>query len=78
MAGIISIVLRKSVKTFASINSVWIVLSCLLQFSSFFDRCFCNSSIFTLGKKGFNVIDILSSDVAALTAPWIGGVALTG
>ncbi|KAJ7449314.1 hypothetical protein FB451DRAFT_756169 [Mycena latifolia] len=78
MAGITSIVLRRTAKTLASLNSIWIVLACLLQFSSFFDRCFCNSSIFTLGKRGFNAIDILSSDVAALTAPWIGGVALAG
>ncbi|KAJ7661248.1 hypothetical protein B0H17DRAFT_953697 [Mycena rosella] len=78
LAGIISIILRRTGKTLATINTVWIMLACLFQFSSFFDRCYCNSSIFTLGKNAYNVIDILPKDVAALNAPWIGGVALAG
>ncbi|KAJ6535942.1 hypothetical protein DFH09DRAFT_98147 [Mycena vulgaris] len=78
MAGIISIILRRTGKTIATINAIWIVLACLFQFSSFFDRCWCNSSVISLGKNAYNAIDILPKDVAALNAPWIGGVALAG
>ncbi|KAJ6551660.1 hypothetical protein B0H19DRAFT_1297417 [Mycena capillaripes] len=76
MAGIISIILRRTGKVLAALNSVWIVLACLFQFSSFFDRCLCNSSVFSLGKHAYNAIDLLPADIAGLNVPWIGGVAL--
>ncbi|KAJ7198831.1 hypothetical protein GGX14DRAFT_373797 [Mycena pura] len=75
-AGIISIILRRTGKCLAALNSIWIVLACLLQFSSFLDRCFCNSSVFSLGKHAYNAIDISAKDVALMNVPWIGGVAL--
>ncbi|KAJ7916204.1 hypothetical protein B0H13DRAFT_1609607 [Mycena leptocephala] len=75
-AGIVSIILRRTGKVLAALNSVWIVLACLFQFSSFFDRCLCNSSVFSLGKHAYNAIDLLPSDIAGLNVPWIGGVAL--
>ncbi|KAJ7083628.1 hypothetical protein B0H15DRAFT_416574 [Mycena belliarum] len=75
-AGIFAIILRRLGKVLASINAVWIVLACLFQFGSFFDRCWCNSSVFYLGKHAYNVIDVTRDDVAALNEPWIGGVAL--
>ncbi|KAJ7471226.1 hypothetical protein B0H11DRAFT_1376059 [Mycena galericulata] len=76
LAGIFSIILRRTGKVLASINAIWIVLACLFQFGSFFDRCWCNSSVFYLGKHAYNVIDVTQEDVLALNAPWIGGVAL--
>ncbi|KAF7377820.1 hypothetical protein MSAN_00205500 [Mycena sanguinolenta] len=64
-------------KILASINAVWVILTCLFQFSSFFDRCWCDSSVFYLGaKNAYNVINVGQADVNALNAPWIGGVAL--
>jgi hypothetical protein len=75
-AGIISIILRKTGKFLAALNAAWIVAACLFQFSSFFDRCLCNSSVFSLGTRAYNAIDLLPSDIAGLNAPWIGGVAL--
>ncbi|KAJ7248228.1 hypothetical protein B0H12DRAFT_1123689 [Mycena haematopus] len=76
-AGVLSIILRRLGKVLASINAVWVVLACLFQFSSFFDRCWCDSSVFYLGpKKAYNVIDVGPADVDALNAPWYGGVAL--
>lgn len=75
-AGIISIILRKTGKILAALNAAWIVAACLFQFSSFFDRCLCNSSVFSLGTRAYNAIDLLPSDIAGLKAPWIGGVAL--
>ncbi|KAF8218249.1 hypothetical protein K438DRAFT_1796555 [Mycena galopus ATCC 62051] len=77
IAGVLSIWLRRLGKILASLNAVWIILACLLQFGSFFDRCWCDSSVLYLGvQKAYNVIDVTSSDVAALNSPWIGGVAL--
>ncbi|KAJ7449294.1 hypothetical protein FB451DRAFT_755375 [Mycena latifolia] len=76
VAGILAIILRRLGKILASINACWIVLACLFQFGRFFDRCWCNSSVFYLGKNAYNVIDVTPEDVAALNAPWIGGVAL--
>ncbi|KAJ7139089.1 hypothetical protein C8R44DRAFT_301108 [Mycena epipterygia] len=76
LAGIFSIILRRLGKVLATVNAIWIILACLFQFGSFFDRCWCNSSVFYLGKRAFNVIDVTSSDVLDLNAPWLGGVFL--
>ncbi|KAJ7661235.1 hypothetical protein B0H17DRAFT_1094317 [Mycena rosella] len=76
-AGVLSIVCRRLGKILATINAIWIVLVCLFQFGSFFDRCWCNSSVFYLGKRAaYNVIDVGLEDVAALNEPWIAGVGL--
>ncbi|KAF7358856.1 hypothetical protein MSAN_01225700 [Mycena sanguinolenta] len=73
--GAFSIFLRRCAKILASLNASWIILVCLFQFSSFFDRCWCDSSVFYLGaKKAYNVIDI--TDEAAVRVPWFGGLAL--
>ncbi|KAJ7025574.1 hypothetical protein C8F04DRAFT_1223272 [Mycena alexandri] len=78
LAAVISIILRRVGKVLSALNTVWIILACLFQFGSVFDRCWCNSSVFTWGKHAYNVIDVTTSDVEALNAPWIGGVALAG
>ncbi|KAK7050356.1 hypothetical protein R3P38DRAFT_3173674 [Favolaschia claudopus] len=77
LAGLLSILLRRLGKVLASLNTVWIILTCLFQFGSFFDRCWCDSSVFYLGaNNAYNVIDLGEEDVSSLNAPWIGGVAL--
>ncbi|KAK7052429.1 hypothetical protein R3P38DRAFT_3306158 [Favolaschia claudopus] len=74
LAGVLSILLRRMGKVLASLNTVWIILTCLFQFGSFFDRCWCDSSVFYLGaKNAYNVIDLGVQDVSSLNAPWIGG-----
>ncbi|KAF7316924.1 hypothetical protein HMN09_00426600 [Mycena chlorophos] len=75
-AGILSIILRRTGKTIAALNAIWIMVACLLQFSSVWDRCYCNSSVFSLGKNAFNAIDISPADIALMNVPWIGSVAL--
>jgi hypothetical protein len=75
-AGILSIILRRLGKILASLNTVWIILACLFQFGSVFDRCWCNSSVFYLRNHAYNVIHVGPEDVAALNSPWIGGVML--
>lgn len=75
-AARLSIILRRLGKVLATGNAVWIVLACILQFSSFFDRCYCNSSVLGLGSFAYDVIDLVPGDVATMKAAWIGGVAL--
>ncbi|KAJ7062012.1 hypothetical protein C8F01DRAFT_122403 [Mycena amicta] len=75
-AGIIAIILRRSAKVLAALNFVWVILACLFQFSSFFDRCYCNSSVFYWREMAYTVISVSASDVAKLNTPWIAGVAL--
>ncbi|KAJ7025558.1 hypothetical protein C8F04DRAFT_1191308 [Mycena alexandri] len=76
-AAVASIILRRTGKLLAASNAIWIVSACLFQFSSFFDRCLCNSSVFSLGKHAYNAIDLLPEDLvrsslmsATLNAPW--------
>ncbi|KAF7327802.1 hypothetical protein MKEN_00360000 [Mycena kentingensis (nom. inval.)] len=75
-AGILAIILRRTAKTLAAFNSIWIIVACLLQFSSVWDRCYCNSSLISLGKHAYSAIDLSAQDIASMNVPWIGGVAL--
>lgn len=72
----LSIILRRLGKVVASFNAIWIVVTCLFQFSNFFDRCYCNSSVFGWGAKAFCVITLNHEDVAGLKGAWIGGAFL--
>ncbi|KAJ7176500.1 hypothetical protein C8R46DRAFT_1346538 [Mycena filopes] len=78
VAGAASIVLRRVGKVLAACNAMWIVLACIFQFSSFFDRCYCNSSVLGLGSFAYDVIQLVPADIATMKAAWIGGVALAG
>jgi len=72
-----SILLRRLGKSLATINAIWIVVLCLFQFTKFYDRCYCNSSIFYWGTtKGFNVIHLVPNDIISMTRAWTGGVVL--
>ena len=49
----------------------------MLQFGNFFDRCYCNSSVFSLGAHAYDVIQLVPpDDISALRTAWIGGVCL--
>lgn len=74
----ISIALRRLGKVVAVFNAFWIVVTCFFQFSNFFDRCYCNSSVFGRRNLAYNVIEPLLSDVSEMRAAWIGGVCLAG
>ncbi|KAF8894986.1 hypothetical protein CPB85DRAFT_1440469 [Mucidula mucida] len=64
-------------KTMAALNSVWIVVVCIFQFSNVFDRCYCNSSVLGRGVgKSFNTMQLVHSDQTNVMHAWIGGVAL--
>ncbi|KAI0033216.1 hypothetical protein K488DRAFT_85137 [Vararia minispora EC-137] len=76
IAGRLSTFLRRAGKLLATLNAIWIVLSCIFQFSSFYDRCYCNSSVLGLGKNAYDVLTFLDSDVTAMKAAWIGSIVL--
>lgn len=78
MAGLVSILLRRVGKCLATCNALWIVLACIFQFSSFFDRCYCNSSVLGLGSFAYDVIQLVPADISTMKTAWIGGVALAG
>jgi len=76
VAKFMSISLRRVGKIIAASNAVWIILACLFQFASFYDRCFCNSSVFSLGSHAYNVIMLVADDISSLRTAWIGGFCL--
>ncbi|KAJ7139029.1 hypothetical protein C8R44DRAFT_606472 [Mycena epipterygia] len=78
VAGTLSIILRRLGKVLATCNAIWIVLACILQFTSFFDRCYCNSSVLGRGSFAYDVLTLLEEDLSAMKTAWIGGVGLAG
>ncbi|KAF5381851.1 hypothetical protein D9757_008359 [Collybiopsis confluens] len=74
-AASLSIALRRLGKVLAAANTAWIVTTCIFQFSAFFDRCYCDSSVIGLGiSKAFNVIEFTPDDLTSMRGAWIGGV----
>lgn len=73
-AARLSVALRRIGKFVATLNAIWIVVMCLFQFSSFFDRCYCDSSVLGLGKRAFYTLSLTEDDIPVLRGAWIGGV----
>ena len=67
----LSIFLRRLGKLIVGLNAVWVITTGLFQFSSFYDRCYCNSSVMGLGKYAYDVI--IPVDIKSIHAAWIGG-----
>ena len=73
----LSIILRRIGKTIASLNAIWIIVLCLFQFSNFFNRCWCNSSVLGLGPEmAYDVIKLLPEDISSMRGAWYGGIFL--
>jgi hypothetical protein len=74
--------LRRLAKPLATINTLWILTTCLFQFTNVFDRCYCNSSVFGRGESAFStILKDLASDSGILLPmrnAWVGGVCLAG
>ena len=73
-----SIIVRRLGKLIAAINAVWLVVACLFQFANVFDNCYCNSSVFSLGRHAYTVITLLPGDIAGIQSAWIGSIFLAG
>jgi hypothetical protein len=76
IARSLSIFLRRLGKLIAGLNAVWIVATGMVQFSSVYDRCYCNSSVMGLGKRAYDVISLVPGDMGGMRAAWIGGFVL--
>ena len=72
----LSIFLRRVGKVVAALNAVWIVSTGLLQFGSFYDQCYCNSSVMGLGKHAYLIVYLVSVGVGGMLTAWIGGFIL--
>ncbi|THU93307.1 hypothetical protein K435DRAFT_820294 [Dendrothele bispora CBS 962.96] len=73
----LSIAFRRFATVLAGLNALGILLTNIFQFSGFFDRCYCNSSVFGHGtKSAYNVISFQANDVSTMRQAWIGGVIL--
>jgi len=72
----LSIIFRRLGKAIATFNSIWVVLTCIFQFGQFFNRCYCNSSVFWLRDHAYNVILLVPDDMPGIRSAWIGGVCL--
>ncbi|KAG6906054.1 hypothetical protein DXG01_016115 [Tephrocybe rancida] len=76
LARWMAITVRRTGKILAAFNAVWVVVSCLFQFSNFFDRCYCNGSVLGQGVTSWIVITFIPDDLSSMKGAWIGGVAL--
>ena len=72
----LSIFLRRLGKVFALFNAIWIVVLCIFQFSKFFDRCWCNSSVLWWGNRAFTTIQYDTMELSRMKRAWVGGVML--
>ncbi|KAJ3722034.1 hypothetical protein DFJ43DRAFT_674249 [Lentinula guzmanii] len=77
VAATLSIIIRRIGKILAAANAMWILAACIFQFTSFFDRCYCNSSTLGLGAaKAYNVIIFTEADQSSMRGAWIGATFL--
>ena len=76
-ARLTSIFLRCFGKLIATLNSIWIVVSCSIQLSgNFYDTCYCNSIVYSLQGRAYTVIQLVVDDLAGMMGARIGGVCL--
>ncbi|KAG2157267.1 hypothetical protein DEU56DRAFT_975432 [Suillus clintonianus] len=69
--------LRRMGKLLAIANTIWVTLTCIIQYSGFYDTCFCNSSMISRGRAAAYVTIIETTAQAALAkAAWIGALVL--
>ena len=76
LASLSSIFLRRLGKVIATFNAVLIVATGMVQFSSVYDRCYCNSSVMGLGEGAYDVISLVPADFGEMRTAWIGGFVL--
>ncbi|KAG2135381.1 uncharacterized protein EDB93DRAFT_1170951 [Suillus bovinus] len=69
-------ILRWTGKFFAMLNFFLAIMTCVFQYSSFYDRCFCNSSVFSRGSAAYAVIIETTAQAAQAKVAWIGALVL--
>jgi hypothetical protein len=63
-------------KSLAIVNATCIIGTGMLQFTSVYDNCYCNSSVLGLGNAAYAVIFPSDSQVHITKAAWLGALAL--
>lgn len=76
IALMISHGLRRIGKLLAIVNTFVVILASTFQYSSFYDRCFCNSSVFSRGGGAYTVIIETAAEAAQAKSAWIGALVL--
>ncbi|KAJ7144534.1 hypothetical protein C8R44DRAFT_657908 [Mycena epipterygia] len=70
------ILIRRTAKLLACLNAIWIVLSCLFQFSGVFGTCWCQASAFYLGPRAYAVMFFTKADLPDGLPPLVFSTAL--
>jgi hypothetical protein len=71
--------LRWGGKLLATINAIWIIAAGMLQFTSVYDNCYCNSSVLGRGAQyAYDIIVLDGLDLSQTKAAWFGALALAG
>lgn len=79
IAAWISVFLRRVAVLFASMNSIWIVATCIFQFTNVFDTCYCDSSVLGWGaNRAFNIFIVTKDDIPDVYRAWAGSFVLAG
>lgn len=73
----LSVCLRRMGKLLAIANSIWVILTCVLQYSDFYDTCFCNSSMISRGQAAYITIIETSFQAVLAKAAWYGALSLS-
>lgn len=70
-------ILRWGGKSLAIVNAIGIIGSGMLQFTSIYDNCYCNSSALGRGMdNAYAVVFPSDSQLHVITAAWLGALAL--
>lgn len=69
-------ILRWTGKLLALLNFLLVIMACVFQYSSFYDRCYCNSSVFSRRGAAYAVIIETTAQAAQAKAAWIGALVL--
>ncbi|KAF8465302.1 hypothetical protein BDZ91DRAFT_795030 [Kalaharituber pfeilii] len=78
LVGYIAILLRTIGKFLAIVNAAWICVHCLLEFTNFYENCWCKTTYFERGESGYWVLgsDAELRQYANITEVWGGASAL--
>ena len=72
----LSVTFRRIGHALATLNAIWLVVSCLFQLVKFYDQCYCDSSYLGLRSKAYAVFNPIDYDIAIMKKAWYWGVGL--
>ncbi|KAG2110070.1 hypothetical protein BD769DRAFT_98125 [Suillus cothurnatus] len=79
LVKVVANLLRWGGKSMAIINAIWIIAAGMLQFTSVYDNCYCNSSVLGRGAQyAYDIVVFDHVDLSQTKAAWFGALALAG